>query len=888
MSLRAADEDRVFSKLIMRVRNGKDRLALFYHKGRLITRTKRSFGSRKIDGTVRHLIRQQLKLSEAEFSGMVDCSLGREDYVNILRKKKKIHMSEAKGTTQKMVKNERTQRLKERLLHTRPEVESERARLLTQSYRETEGQPTVIRRALALQKILEEMSISIREDELIVGHRSNKPRSGPQFPEMSIEWIIKELDRFEIRPVDRFLTSNEVKKELREILPWWKGKTVCDCAWHNIPEDTKHLIGSHIFVIDNNLLNGLGHILPNYQKAINLGFRTLKEQALSHLGRLEYLSGDDFEKRHFWKAVITVLEAAITFAHRYADLAGKLADREEDPWRKKELREISRICRRVPAHPASSFREAAQFFWFLQCICFIESDGMSISPGRFDQYMYPYYQKDLQRGILTRGEAREILECLWVKFSELVELFPEDWAYTASGFPMGQNLIVGGQTPDGQDATNELSYLCLEAGARMQLPQPNLSVRLHQNSPLKFRQKAAEVIRLGYGQPACFNDEIIIPALLRRGIPLKDARDYAVVGCVEIAVSGKTEAYSNPANLNLPRVLEITLNNGQDVFSQEKIGLSTGDPRQFRTFEQLWDAFRKQMELFVYHMVVASNAIERAHAELVPTPFLSVLISDCLEKGKDVIDGGAVYNFSSPQGIGIANVTDSLAVIKKLVFEEKKITMVELLEVLKVNFQGQEKLRQILINKVPKYGNDDDYVDSLARRVSVLYGKEVEKYHNPRGGQFQPGLYSVSINVPMGKHVGATPDGRKAHTPISDGVSPVHGLDVHGPTATCKSVSKLKHILFSNGTLLNLKFHPENLGSSEGMIKLVFLIESFFNLGGMHIQFNVVSADTLRKAQKYPEKYRSLVVRVAGYSAYFTELYQDLQDDIIVRTEHRL
>jgi len=783
---------------------------------------------------------------------------------------------------------ERYQRLKNNLLSTQPEVESERALFLTQSYRETAGKPTVIRRALVLQKVLKEISIHIGSDELIVGHRSSKARSAPQFPEMSTHWIIDELDRFETRPVDKFIVPSKVKEELREILPFWRGKTVYEHALEQIPQETKGLLDSHVFEVDNNLQNGLGHILPNYQEAIRSGLNSLKGEAISYLGRLKYQSSDDFGKMNFLKAVIIVLDAAISFAHRYSELARKLAAVETSPSRKKELLEISERCSRVPAHPATTFHEAVQFFWFIHCICFIESDGMSISPGRFDQYMYPYYQSDVERGILTRQKAQEILDCLWVKFSELVELFPEKWAYTASGFPMGQNLIVGGLAPDGEDATNELSYLCLETGARLRLPQPNLSVRLHKNSSWKFRQRAAEVIRLGYGMPESFNDEIIIPALLRRGISLEDARDYAVVGCVEIAVPGKTEAYSNPANLNLPKVLEITLNNGHDPASKEKIGLSTGEPRRFKTFGELWSAFEEETRFFIHHMVIACNAIERVHAKLVPTPFLSTFIADCVPRGKDVIDGGATYNFSSPQGVGIANVADSLAAIKKLVFEEKQISMSELLDSLRVNFEGKEELRQRLVREVPKYGNDEEYVDLLARRISQLYGNEVEKYHNPRGGQFQPGLYSVSINVPMGRYVGATPDGRKAKSPISDGVSPVHGVDMNGPTASCKSVARLEHILFSNGTLFNLKFHPRSLDGTEGPKKLASLIKSFFDLGGMHVQFNVVSADTLREAQKYPEKYRSLVVRVAGYSAYFTELYKDLQDDIIARTEHTL
>jgi len=780
----------------------------------------------------------------------------------------------------------RYQRLKERLIHTRPRIESERARLVTASYRESRGKPMSIRRALVLDRLLRHMTIGIGPDELIVGYRSDGPRSSPQFPEMSVEWILDELDRFPERPVDQFITPEPVKEDLRRVLPFWRGRTVQDRASEYIPEETRKLFQYHVFEIDNNLQNGLGHILPDYETPLRIGFDGLKQRAAAQLEALDYLAPDAFERAHFLRAVRIVLDAGIAFARRYAVLAEALARDETETSRRRELEEIATVCRGIPARPAHTFREALQFVWFIQCFCFIESDGMSISPGRLDQYLYPYYARDIENGVETADSIQELIDCFWVKCSELVELFPEQWAYTASGFPMGQNVVVGGLTRDGDDATNELSYHCLEAGARLRLPQPNLSVRLHGQSPWEFRMRAAEVIKCGYGMPESFNDDIIIPSLLRRGIPLEDARDYAVVGCVEIAVPGKTEAYSNPANLNLPKVLELALHNGVDPRTGDQIGPRTGEPTSFAGFDELWQAFGEQLRYFTRHLVIACNAIERVHARLVPTPMLSALIQDCITRGRDVIDGGAVYNFSSPQGIGIATTTDSLAGIRDLVFEKKAIPMKELLAALAEDFRDREVLRQRLLTKAPKYGNDDEAADTLARRISQLYGREVEQYRNPRGGQFQGGLYSVSINVPMGRYVGATPDGRHATRPISDGVSPVHGVDTQGPTATCRSVARLDHVLFSNGTLLNVKLHPESIKDVEGTAKLCELIRSYFALGGMHVQFNVVSADILREAQAHPEAHRGLVVRVAGYSADFTELYHELQDDIIARTEH--
>jgi len=794
--------------------------------------------------------------------------------MNTVLKYKKISKSE-----------ERWINLKNRLLSAKPELESERARIITKSYRETEGESFIIRRAKALKALLEEMTILITDDELIVGNRSIKPRAVPVFTEMSIDWIEKELDSFETRPVDPFVTPESVKKELREIFPYWRGKTIYDHVVEQMTPDHWKLLESNVLWIDNNMYNGIGHILPDFPKLIKTGLKEIKNEVLENLENCLSNHPKEKNKIDFYNASLMVVDAAITYAKRYANQAKKLASQATDEIKKNELEMIAQICEWVPENPARTFHEACQSYWFAHTICFIESDGMSISPGRFDQYMFPYYKKDIQEGKITKKRAIELIECLWIKFSELVEMFQEEWAYTASGFPMGQNLILGGQTPEGKDATNELSYLCLEVTERLALPQPNVSVRLHRWSPKEFILKACECARHGNGMPEFFNDEIIIPGLLNRRIPIEDARDYAVVGCVEIAVPGRTEANSNPAYVNLAKLFELATNDGVCRLTGKKVGIDTGDPKNFTSFDDVVTAYQKQQSYFIHRLVPLCNLIERVHTEYVPTPFLSILISDCIEKGLDVMGGGARFNFSSPQGVGIANVADSFAAIKKVVFEDKKITMDTLLAALDNNFVGYEDVYKLLIHS-PKYGNDDDYVDQIANDIGRWYCLEVEKHRNPRGGVFQPGLYPVSVNVPLGKTVGATADGRKARIALADGVSPSHESEKKGPTGVMKSVAKLDHILATNGTLLNMKFHPKALEGMSGLNKFGNLIITYFQLGGLHVQFNVISADVLRDAQKNPELYRNLVVRVAGYSAFFTELYKELQEDIIARTEH--
>jgi formate C-acetyltransferase len=619
------------------------------------------------------------------------------------------------------------------------------------------------------------------------------------------------------------------------------------------------------------------------------------------------------------------------YANRYSNLAKEMAEKTGDKIRKNELLEIARICSKVPAIGANGFYEACQSFWFVQMLLQVESSGHSISPGRFDQYMYPYYEKDIKSGKITREFAQELMDCIWVKLNDLNKARDAASAEGFAGYSLFQNLIAGGQNKEGLDVTNDLSFMCIEASLHVALPQPSLSVRVWNGTPHEFLMKAATLTRTGIGLPAYYNDEVVIPSLVNRGLTLEDAREYNIIGCVEPQKSGKTEGWHDAAFFNMLRPLELTFSNGMD--KGKLISIQTGDVTKMTTFEEVFEAYKKQMNYMIGLLVNADNAIDVAHAERCPLPFLSGMIEDCIGRGKSVQEGGAIYNFTGPQGFGIANMTDSLFAIKKLVFEEKKVTMTELKHALSVNYgKGlsadaaseittevvrnlvedghkvseaqiaeifktaltggvtKEEVRRYdqlldMIHELPKYGNDIDEVDNFAREVAYTYTKPVETFKNPRGGRYQAGLYPVSANVPLGAQTGATPDGRLAFTPVADGVSPTSGKDTHGPTAAANSVAKLDHYIASNGTLFNQKFHPSALSGVKGLENFVSLIRAYFDQKGSHMQFNVVSRETLIEAQQNPEKFKSLVVRVAGYSALFTSLSRSLQDDIIARTQ---
>lgn len=836
-----------------------------------------------------------------------------------------------KFQTSDIPKTERIQRLVDHLYEHMPVIESARAKLLTESYKATENEPIITRRAKAFAHILRYIPIIIRDDELIVGSSTLAPRGCQTYPEFSYQWLEDELDTVETRSADPFYIAEETKEELREVHKYWKGKTTSELALSYMAPEAVRAIEHNIFTPGNYFYNGVGHVTVKYEEVLAVGYEGIIKKAEQELSECNVGDGDYAERSHFLQAVILSCQAVIEYARRYSTLAQEMAERCTDAARKEELLRIAENCSRVPAKGAQNFYEACQSFWFVQQLIQLESSGHSISPGRFDQYMYPYYKKDMENGNISREFAQELMDCIWVKLNDLNKCRDAVSAEGFAGYSLFQNLIAGGQNKEGEDVTNDLSFMCIQASMHVRLPQPSLSVRVWNGSPHEFLIKAAELTRTGIGLPAYYNDEVIIPSLQNRGLSLEDAREYNIIGCVEPQKAGKTEGWHDAAFFNMCRPLELVFANGED--KGEMVGVPTGEVTEMSSFEEFYNAYKKQMEYCISLLVNADNAIDVAHAKRCPLPFLSSMVDDCLKRGKSVQEGGAVYNFTGPQGFGIANMADSLFAVRKLVYEEKKVTMEEMKEALAWNFgkgldqqlvsdtaeavlrkmkdagqkidentvssilkavmnaqPGEEKMKRYeeihnMIEEVPKFGNDIPEVDYFARDVAYTYTKPLQNYKNPRGGQFQAGLYPVSANVPLGGQTGATPDGRYAHTPVADGVSPSAGKDVNGPTAAATSVSRLDHFIVSNGTLFNQKFHPSALSGREGLEKFVALIRSYFDQKGMHMQFNVVDRDTLLDAQKYPEKYKHLVVRVAGYSALFTTLSRSLQDDIIRRTE---
>ena len=820
---------------------------------------------------------------------------------------------------------DRIGRLKDNLYKKMPEIESSRAKLITESYKMTEGEPIVTRRAKAFLHILQNIPIIIRDEELIVGSTTLAPRGCQTYPEFSYEWLEAEFDTVATRKADPFYISEEAKKEIAEADKYWKGKTTSELATAYMAPEAIRAIDHNMFTPGNYFYNGVGHVTVHYDWVLAVGFKGIAAKAKKALDALNFGDAEYARRSHFLNAVIMSCEAAIIYAKRYAALAREMAAKESNSRRKAELLRIADNCENVPENGARDFWEACQSFWFVQQLLQIESSGHSISPGRFDQYMYPYYSKDIESGKITREFAQELIDCIWIKLNDLNKCRDAASAEGFAGYSLFQNLIVGGQNAEGVDVTNDLSFMCITASLHVQLPQPSLSIRVWNNSPHDLLIHAATLTRTGVGLPAYYNDEVIIPSLMSRGLTLEDAREYNIIGCVEPQKAGKTEGWHDAAFFNMCRPLELVFSDGMD--KGELVGVHTGDGTKFKTFDEFYDAYKKQMNYAISLLVNADNAIDVAHATLCPLPFLSGMIEDCIGRGKSVQEGGAIYNFTGPQGFGIANMADSLYAIKTLVFDKREVTLAEYKQALEDNYgkgldaekaqkvvaevvrelaaagrkiseteiaaavgsliKGSDKYDKLLekIDAVPKYGNDIPEVDAFARDVEYTYAKPLETYKNPRGGMFQAGMYPVSANVPLGAQTGATPDGRLAGKPVADGVSPSAGKDVHGPTAAANSVARLDHYIASNGTLFNQKFHPSALSGRQGLENFVALIRSYFDQKGSHMQFNVVSRETLLDAQKYPEKYKHLVVRVAGYSAFFTTLSRSLQDDIINRTE---
>ncbi len=784
--------------------------------------------------------------------------------------------------------NERIRRLREQSVNTKPYISPERALLLTQFYQQT-NDPTMspaVKRALAFRYLLENKEIWIGEGELIVGERGPAPKATPTYPEVTCH-SLQDLEILNSRPKTPFIVDEKTKKVYQEvIIPFWRGKTIREKIFTEMSAEWKDAYEAGIFT-EFMEQRAPGHTVLD-DKIYRKGFKDFKREIEESRRRLDpFHDPEVLQKKEELKAMEIVADALVIYAHRHAAKARELASKEKDPQRKAELERIAEVCTHVPENPPRDFWEALQYYWFVHLGVITELNTWdSFNPGRLDQHLYPFYRKGLEDGSLTEEKARELLQAFWIKFNNQpappkVGVTAEESA-TYTDFCL---INLGGVKPDGSDAVNELSFLILDVIEEMRLVQPSSMVQISKKTPDEFLLRALKILKTGFGQPSIFNTDAIIQEMLRQGKSLEDARSGGASGCVEAGIFGK-EAYILTGYFNLPKVLEITLHNGVDPETGKKIGLETGDPRRFTTFDELITAFQKQVQHFVDIKICGNNIIERIYAEYLPAPFLSLLIDDCIAKGKDYHAGGARYNTSYIQGVGMGTITDSLASLRFHVFDKKDISMDELLALLAKDFEGNEEWRQILVNKTPKYGNDDEYADSILRQVFEIYYQAINGRPTLKGGTYRVNLLPTTVHVYFGKKTGATADGRKAHEPLSEGVSPVQGADRKGPTAVIKSVAKIDH-LRTGGTLLNQKFTPQLLASEEGLRNLARLIRTYFRLDGHHIQLNVVTAETLREAQKHPEKYRDLIVRVAGFSDYFVDLSEPLQNEIIRRTEHQ-
>jgi pyruvate formate-lyase/glycerol dehydratase family glycyl radical enzyme len=772
--------------------------------------------------------------------------------------------------------SERIKKLKVQLFEEKRYASIEQARIITEVYQQNPDKPINILRAMTLKASLERIRIRIDPGEMIVGNRTAGIRAGVIFPESGLSWVNDEIETLPTREQDRFeVNPEDIEVFRRDILTYWQGRTLEDVLANRIGDEMM-AIGKVAKI--NQTDHAQGHICPDTPSWLKYG-----PSGIADIARRYRRQNPD--KESFYESVELAMQGASAFMVRYADLAEKLG---QDPaYDTTEMMETARICRKLTSVPPETFHEAVQSAWFLFVLLQMESNASSFSPGRMDQYLYPYYRHDVDAGSITDAEALEIIESLFIKFNQIVYLRSSSSARYFAGFPIGFNVAVGGQDKDGKDASNELSYLFLRAQEHLRLPQPNLSARVFSGSMNHFLKRCTQVIGCGSGMPQLFNDEAVIPALMDKGINETDARNYAIVGCVELTTMGNSLGWSDAAMFNLVKALELALNDGRCMLTGKQMGAHTGTLEEFETFEDVEHAFQAQIDFFFERMIRCCEVVEKAHAELLPSPLLSGVIDGCLEKGLDVTAGGARYNLSGIQAIQCANIADSLAALKTLVYDEKQVDRTQLYHALLNNYEGEELLKLRLLNKAPKYGNDVEWVDEIANKWIEYFADQFRGYTNARGGIYHAGLYTVSAHVPMGSNVGATPDGRCARQPLADGgMSAVYGRDMKGPTALLRSVSRVNSRLGSNGTLLNMKFLPSLFQTDEGIEKFASLIRAFIRLNIIHVQFNVVNKEDLLAAQQNPELYRSLTIRVAGYTAYFTELAKDLQSEIIARTSY--
>lgn len=811
-----------------------------------------------------------------------------------------IQTKEHEGTNSQPYFGHLTNRMneyRESVLNKKPYICAERALLATEAYKENQHQTNVMKRALMLKNILEKMSIYIEDETLIVGNQAASNKDAPIFPEYTMEFVLNELDLFEKRDGDVFYITEKTKEDLRSIAPFWENNNLRAKAGCLLPDEVSVFMETGFFGMEGKMNSGDAHLAVDYRTVLEVGLEGYRKRTLHEKANLDLTEPESIDKYQFYNAILIVLDAVQTYAERFSALAKQLAE-TATPERKAELLEISRICAKVPNQPAETFQEAVQSVWFIQLILQIESNGHSLSYGRFDQYMYPYLKSDLEKGTITEAKAVELLTNLWIKTLTINKVRSQAHTFSSAGSPLYQNVTIGGQTRDKKDAVNKLSYLVLRSVAQTKLPQPNLTVRYHSGLDNDFMNECIEVMKLGFGMPAFNNDEIIIPSFEKICVTEEDAYDYSAIGCVETAVPGKWGyRCTGMSYMNFPKILMIAMNDGIDPVSGKRFVKGYGHFKEMKSFEELQDAWDKTVRELTRMSVIVENAIDIGLEREVPDVLCSALTEDCIGRGKTLKEGGAVYDFISGLQVGIANLADSLAAIKKLVYEEQKVTQEELWEALMTDYASErsQEIQQMILNDVPKYGNDDDYTDQLVTKAYDSYIEEVKKYpstrfgRGPIGGTRYSGTSSISANVGQGKGTMATPDGRNAWVPLAEGCSPSHNMDKNGPTSVLKSVSKLRTEEIIGGVLLNQKVNPQTLAKEEDKQKLIMLLRAFFNkLHGYHIQYNVVSRETLIDAQRHPEKHRDLIVRVAGYSAFFNVLSKATQDDIIERTEHVL
>ena len=790
----------------------------------------------------------------------------------------------------------RMNQYREAVLDKKPYIDAQRALLCTEAYRANQNQPAVMKRALMLKNILEKMTIYIEDQTVIVGNQASSNKDAPIFPEYTLDFVLDELDTFEKRDGDVFYITQQTKDQLRSIAPFWQNNNLRARGQVLIPEEMWVYMETGLLGMEGKLNAGDAHLAVDYPQILKAGLKDFEARTRKARAALDLCQPESIDKNQFYKAVLTVIQAVRDFAGRYAQLARQLAQTAA-PGRREELLEIARICDKVPYEPAQSFHEAIQSVWFIQLVLQIESNGHSLSYGRFDQYMYPYYLASRQAGVSDDAMV-ELMTNLWIKTLTVNKVRSQAHTFSSAGSPMYQNVTVGGQTPDKKDAVNPLSFLVLRSVAQTRLPQPNLTVRYHRNLDPAFFDEAIQVMKLGTGMPAFNNDEVIIPSFIEKGVAPEDAYNYSAIGCVETAVPGKWGyRCTGMSYLNFPRLLLCAMNDGVDLTTGKRFAQGHGYFTQMTSYAELERAWELTIRELTRASVIVENAIDLASERDVPDVLCSALVQDCIGRGKTIKEGGAVYDFISGLQVGIANMADSLAVIRKLVFEEKRLTPQQLWDAILDNFSSPEnqKIREMAINEAPKYGNDDDYVDLPVVKAYDYYLDEMKKYHSTRfgrgpiGGIRYGGTSSISANVGQGFGTMATPDGRRAHEPLAEGCSPAHSMDKNGPTAVFKTLSKLPTHEITGGVLLNQKVTPTLLAREENVEKLKMLIRTFFNrLDGYHVQYNVVSRETLLDAQAHPEKHKDLIVRVAGYSAFFNVLSKATQDDIIGRTEQTL